>query len=168
MINWQFFPRSTEPPLHLRQVVDVFVKHAEDIDSAIHTLPSNAVLSIVRAGLEELDFQVERSKSKIDKIKVPVLFGRNGMLEKSFDADGLNKATKTVIEIEAGRAVTNYQFLKDLFQACMMSNVEYLVVAVRNIYSSNKDFETMATFFDTLYASNRLQLPLKGVLAIGY
>ena len=50
----------------------------------------------------------------------------------------------------------------------MMSNVEYLVVAVRNIYSSNKDFETMATFFDTLYASNRLQLPLKGVLAIGY
>jgi len=30
------------------------------------------------------------------------------------------------LEVEAGRAYTNYQFLKDLFQACMMHDVQYL------------------------------------------
>jgi hypothetical protein len=75
---------------------------------------------------------------------------------------------KTVIEVEAGRAVTNYQFLKDLFQACMMHEVDFLVVAVRNTYSKNKDFQNVINFFNTLYASERLVLPLEGVLIIGY
>jgi hypothetical protein len=30
------------------------------------------------------------------------------------------------------------------------------------------DFERAARFFDTLYASNRLKLPLDGILLIGY
>ena len=61
----------------------------------------------------------------------------------------------------------NFQFLKDLFQACMMRNVEYLAIAVRNIYKGNRNFESVYRFIDTLYASNRLQLPLKGILIIG-
>jgi len=65
--------------------------------------------------------------------------------------------------------VANNQFLKDLFQACMMHEVDYLAIAVRNVYhESNKDFESVSTFMDTLYASDRLQLPLKGVLILGY
>ena len=107
-----------------------------------------------------------------DNIEVPVLFGRNGVVTKSFEADAYNQATKTVIEVEAGRALTNYQFLKDLFEACMMNEAEYLVIAVRNIYatksSSSKDFEKIEQFFDTLYQSERLQLPLSGILLIGY
>jgi hypothetical protein len=99
---------------------------------------------------------------------VPVLFGLNGILEKSFEADAYHNENKTVLEIEAGRGVTNYQFLKDLFQACMMNNVEYLVIGVRRIYRTSKDFEKVVTFFDTLYASDRLQLPLKGILVVGY
>lgn len=78
----------------------------------------------------------------------------------------LNK--KVVIEIEAGRAVSNYQFLKDLFQACVMQDVDYLVIAVRNIYRTSKDFDKLITFLDALYVSNRLILPLKGILIIGY
>ena len=50
----------------------------------------------------------------------------------------------------------------------MMYNVEYLVIGIRRIYRTSKDFEKVVTFFDTLYASDRLQLPLKGVLVIGY
>lgn len=75
---------------------------------------------------------------------------------------------KTVIEIEAGRAVTNYQFLKDLFEACVMVNVEFLVIAVRKVYRNSHDFEKVITFFETLYASNRIALPLNGILVIGY
>lgn len=50
----------------------------------------------------------------------------------------------------------------------MMQDVDYLAIAVRNVYRGNKDFETVLKFFDTLYASNRLTLPLKGILVIGY
>jgi hypothetical protein len=70
--------------------------------------------------------------------------------------------------VEAGRGVTNYQFLKDLFQACMMHEVSYLAIAVRNKYRNSHDYEKVQTFFETLYASQRLTLPLKGRLIIGY
>ncbi|AEW21273.1 hypothetical protein BFO_0629 [Tannerella forsythia 92A2] len=49
-----------------------------------------------------------------------------------------------------------------------MSDVDYLVIAVRNIYRKNQDFEKVISFFNTLYASGRLILPLKGILIIGY
>ena len=169
MINWQYYPKSNEIPDHLYKVVSVFERKEEIVNSKDHKHSSNTVLSKLREGLVSVGFKVEKSKKQKDRIKVPVLFGRNGYLEKYFDADGINTSTKTVIEVEAGRGVTNYQFLKDLFQACMMHDVEYLVIAVRNLYYvNNKDFEKVTSFFDTLYTSNRLNLPLKGILIIGY
>jgi hypothetical protein len=168
MINWQFFPKSRVIPEHLLNVVRIFEFNEASISSETHNLSSNDVLEYVRSNLEDLNFQIEKSKKSEDKIKVPVLFGQNGKLEKSFDADGYNNSNKTVIEVEAGRAVTNYQFLKDLFQACMMYDVDYLIIAVRNDYRRNPDFQNVTTFFDTLYASGRLELPLKGILIIGY
>lgn len=168
MINWQFFPKSRIIPEHLKDVLDVFECNERLISSEENNYGSNEVLEFVRSSLEELKFQIEKSKKSNDKIKVPVLFGQNGKLEKYFDADGYNKENKTVIEVEAGRAVTNYQFLKDLFQACMMYEVDYLVIAIRKDYRGNPDFQNVITFFETLYASGRLQLPLKGILIIGY
>lgn len=78
--------------------------------------------------------------------------------------------------MEAGRAVFNNQFLKDIFQACMMCEVEYLVIAVLNEYrfkvsekeQCSHDYQSVKTFLETLYVSNRLKLPLKGILLIGY
>lgn len=168
MINWQYYPKSKEIPTHLKDVVDIFVLNQNIISSDDFTLNSNDVLEKISLNLLELNYQVEVSKKAIDKIKVPVLFGMNGKLEKFFDADAYNEELKTVIEVEAGRAVTNYQFLKDLFQACMMHEVDFLVIAVRNTYRTNKDFQSVITFFDTLQASGRLILPLKGILIIGY
>jgi hypothetical protein len=168
MINWQFFPKSRIIPEHLINVLSVFQTNEIIISSDFNKYSSNEVLGHVRAGLEKLNFKIEKSKKSTDKIKVPVLFGQNGKLEKYFDADGYNESNKTVIEVEAGRAFTNYQFLKDLFQACMMFEVEYLIIAVRKDYRGNPDFQNVISFFDTLYASGRLQLPLKGILIIGY
>jgi hypothetical protein len=146
----------------------VFALHQGLIDSDYNNLNSNEVLETVRIGLENQGYQIEKSKKTVDKIKVPVLFGINGKLEKYFEADGYDKISKTVIEVEAGRAVTNYQFLKDLFQACIMFDIDYLIIAVRNNYRGNPDFQNVNTFLDTLYVSDRLKLPLKGVLIIGY
>ena len=123
---------------------------------------------ILREGLQQSNFRVEKGNKIEDKIRVAVLFGRDGKLEKSFNVDAFQEQTGTILEIEAGRAVDNYQFLKDLFEACMIYNSQYLVIAVRRIYRKQADFETLVTYFDTLYSSGRLKLPLKGVLIVGY
>lgn len=75
---------------------------------------------------------------------------------------------KIVIEVEAGRTTENHQFLKDIFEASMMFSVEYLVIAVRNIYRNHNDFERIYPFLETMYITNRIKLPLKGILLIGY
>jgi hypothetical protein len=148
--------------------VKCFEKVYEDIRSPENNLDSDGVLKKVGPHLQNLNFKVEVSKKKDDKIPVPVLFGLNNKVDKYFSADSLSEDGKIVIEIEAGRAVVNYQFLKDIFQACMMYGVEYLIIAVRNDYQNKDDFQKVCVFLETLYISNRLKLPLKGILIIGY
>jgi hypothetical protein len=172
MINWQYYPKSDSLPDHLGLVVRAFTVHEPEIRSLVGTaeseLSSNLVLAAISDDLVKIGYRVEASKKAADKIQVPVLFGRNGFVEKSFEADAYSAENGTVIEIEAGRAVVNNAFLKDLFQTCMMQDVRYAVIAVRNIYRRSRDFDRVVSFFDTLYASSRLKLPLDGVLIIGY
>ena len=149
-----------------------FDRHMEDISSSEHCLSSNDVLAIVANDLEESGYLVEKSKRSEDLIRMPVLFGEQGALEKEFYADAYHPGAHIVLEVEAGRAVANNQFLKDLFEACMMEDSEYLCIAVRKQYSgggvNSQDYDRVCTFLKTLYASNRLKLPLKGVMVLGY
>lgn len=168
MINWQYYPKSDAAPKIAATVIAAFEAVSADIDSTVHTLESNLVLAALSAGLNAAGFTVESDKTAEGKVKVPVLFGRNGRLEKSFDADAFHRDCGFVLEVEAGRGVVNNQFLKDLFQACMMHDVFYLGIAIRNVYRKSPDFDKVVRFFDTMYASNRLTLPLKGILVIGY
>lgn len=168
MINYQLFPRSIGLSTELEQIVQCFDAVNHLISSDVNNLSSNEVLSAIRSNLERADFLVEAGKSNKDKIHVPVLFGHNNKIDKSFYADALSRDGKIVIEIEAGRATENNQFLKDIFQACMMHKVEYLVIAVRNTYRGHADFEIVYSFLETLYISSRLHLPLKGILLVGY
>ena len=168
MLQYQFFPRSIGVSVSVRAVIACFEKNITLIDSDTQNLSSNQVLAILQNDLEQLGYAVERSKKDADKIKVPVLFGLNNRIDKAFHADAVSNDGKIVIEVEAGRATENNQFLKDIFQACMMHGVEYLVIVVRNSYRGHKDFEIIHTFLETLYVSNRLKLPLSGILLIGY
>jgi hypothetical protein len=166
-IEWQYYPRSKKATLLAESVVQAFTREAETISSSLHERPSNEVLEAVRKHLVEFGFEVEAGKRQDEKLCVPVLFGRGGAPEKSFDADAYHRSGGFVLEVEAGRGVVNNQFLKDLFQACMMHEVRYLA-AIRQVYRGDRNFETVCGFFDTLYASNRLALPLEGILVIGY
>jgi hypothetical protein len=170
MLNWAYFPRSVKPVSLATDVVQSFVSVYPDIKSTTHTLTSNEVLAKVGPLLAERGFTVETGKKKDEKIYVPVLYGNNGEVAKAFEADAHHIEGKFVVEVEAGRGVVNNQFLKDLFQACMMDEINYLAIAIRNIYgnTNSPDFERVITFFETLYASNRINLPLKGILIIGY
>lgn len=173
MTEWMYFPRSDRCPETLAGVVAAFEVHEDSLDSERHDgMNSNEVLEVVRPNLESLGFMVETGKKSSQKVRLPVLFGRNGAVEKAFEADAFSPEAGAVIEVEAGRAVANNQFLKDLFQACMMQDTRFLVIAVRKVYrsgsSESRDFDRVVTFFETLYVSGRLQLPLDGVMIIGY
>lgn len=168
MIRFQFFPRSQGINVEIQSVISAFQIEYERLKSPDFNLSSNEVLEIVRPHLEKIGFTCETGKTKEKKISVPVLFGYDNKVDKAFNADAVSHDGKIVIEIEAGRATENNQFLKDIFQACMMFEVEYLVIVVRKVYRKHKDFEIIHTFLETLYISNRLHLPLKGILLIGY
>ena len=168
MIRYQFFPRSRGVTEEIQKVIDCFKAVEKKIDSSYHDLESDEVLATVRPFLEKEGYSVEKSKRKKEKINVPVLFGNDNKVDQFFNADALSHDGRIVIEVEAGRATENNQFLKDVFEACMMFDVEYLVLAVRNKYRTHKDFDKIYQFLETLYISNRLQLPLKGILLIGY
>jgi len=169
MNQWQYYPRAIPCPTHLIDVIDIFRRHTQKIRSDRKKQShSNAVLAVLARDLKLLNYRVETGKRREDKVNVPVLFGRNGEVEKSFDADAYNKNLNTVIEVEAARATSCNQFMKDLFQASMMEGIEYCVIAVRTKSKVSKDFEIVCKFIDTIYASNRLRLPLEGILIIGY
>lgn len=168
MIQYQFFPRSRGLTDEMRQVVDCFNVVNDRISSETNDLVSNDVLAILRPHFEQIGFVVETGKAKEEKIDVPVLFGIDNKVDKSFYADALSQDGRIVVEVEAGQATENHRFLKDIFEASMMFDVEYLVLAVRNKYRSHNDFDRVFTFLETLYISNRLHLPLKGILLIGY
>ena len=168
MIQYQFYPRSIGVTPEISKIIDAFRAVENDIDSTQSSLSSNGVLEKVRPHLERIKFKVEKGKQKTNKIDVPVLFGRNNKVDKMFYADALSEDGRIVIEIEAGRATENNQFLKDIFEACMMYGVDYLVLAVRNVYRDHEDFNKVSVFLETLYISNRIHLPLKGILLIGY
>jgi hypothetical protein len=168
MIHWMNFPQSRAATDLSKNVVRAFEHVAESIDSDHHQLNSNGVLLKVAPHLRKLGFKVEDGKRQHQKISVPVLFGLNGKPEKTFDADAFHPEEGFVLEVEAGRGVINNQFLKDLFQASMMHDVKHLGLAVRNTYRGSPDFQKVCRFFETLFASQRLQLPLNTIVVIGY
>ncbi|MDZ4404742.1 hypothetical protein [Prosthecobacter sp.] len=168
MLRYQLFPRSVGLTERLKEIITCFEVVYEDIKSPENTLNSNGVLQKLRPYLERINFTIESGKLRGEKIPVPVLFGLNNQIDKYFDADGLSKDGTIVLEVEAGRAVVNFQFLKDIFQACMMHGVEYLILGVRNNYRGGDDFQKVHAFLETLYISSRLTLPIKGVVLIGY
>jgi hypothetical protein len=139
-------------------------------------MQSNEVLRLVAPGLEASGYTVERSGSQLPLV---VLWDRNGAPKKAYKVDAKCQhapGRETVVEVEAGAGHANNRWRKDLMEACLMPYVDYLVIAVRNNYwfmnggrpTSTPDFNLVATELDALYESRRLQLPIMGILVIGY
>ncbi|WP_176789748.1 MULTISPECIES: hypothetical protein [Ruminococcus] len=167
-MKWSFFPRNKRILDQLLNVITAFADNDQKIKSDTNTLVSDEVLKAVSESLENIGYTVEKSKKDKDKIKIPVLYGECGKPSLNFEADAFNYEHNIVIEVEAGRAVTNYQFLKDFFEACCMDSAEYLCIAVRLQYKTSADYKKVCDFFDAMYASNKFNVPLKGILIIGY
>jgi len=168
VIVWQHYPKNARIPDSLCEIVEIFKNCEAQISSENKGLISNEVLEVITPSLIKLGYVVEMGKKTHEKIRVPVTYKERGEPDLTFEADAYHSENRIVLEVEAGRAVANNQFLKDLFQACMMENVDYLCIAVRKIYRGHKDYDKVINFIEALYISGRLTLPLKGILIVGY
>jgi hypothetical protein len=77
-----------------------------------------------------------------------------------------------VLEVEAGRGAANNADYRDLVRASLMVDADYLILAMMREYHSGaqvmRSYEQTLKRLDAIYASDRLKLPLKGVLLVGY
>jgi hypothetical protein len=175
-IRYQTFPRTRVPPPFVEKVVQAFRNHEPAISTSLNKgLDSNQVLQEIRDDLVSLGFRIEKGKVIAGKVRQPVLFGENGKIEVPYDVDGYHPDWKAVLEVEAGRGIMGNAIYRDLIRACVMAEVEYLVLAVANHYhykSSNKettsdDYDLALKQLHTLYGHDTFRLPY-GLVLIGY
>jgi hypothetical protein len=171
--SWKFYPTRSPAPAWADGVLEAFGKARGGIDSETnHGVVSDDCLAALRSGMEELGFEIEAGKRAAQKIRRPVLFGENGKAEVSYEVDGFHDDDRIVLEVEAGRGAANNADYRDLVRAGLMVDVDYLILAVMREYRPGKQtiksFEKTRKRLDAIYASDRLKLPLKGVLLVGY
>jgi hypothetical protein len=176
-IHFSTFPRTEPPPNFVYSLTQVFQVNEVNISTKKleKGLTSDQVLAILRAGLVELGFEVEAGKTKEQKIERPVFFGENGIPTVRYQIDAYHPGWRCGLEIEAGRAWMGNAVYRDLIQASVMVNVEYLCLAVPNSYkyqtagkgSISRDYENTKNLAEALYGHSRLTLPYK-LIIIGY
>jgi hypothetical protein len=176
-IHFSTFPRTELPPDFVFPLAQVFNAHEEDIytKKLDKGLTIGQVLAILRTDLQELGFEVEAGKLKEQKIERPVFFGENGVPTVRYQIYAYHPIWKCGLEIEAGRAWMGNAVYRDLIQASVMVNVEYLCLAVPNSYkyktvgrnSICHDYDNTKNLADALYIHSRLTLPYK-LIIIGY
>lgn len=176
-IHFSTFPRTELPPDFVFPLSKVFQTHEEDISTnkLEKGLTSDQVLAILRSDLQDLGFEVEAGKTKEQKIERPVFFGENGIPTVRYQIDAYHPDWKCGLEIEAGRAWMGNAVYRDLIQASVMVQVEYLCLAVPNSYkyltsgrsSISRDYENTKNLAEALYGHSRLNLPYK-LIVIGY
>jgi hypothetical protein len=118
---------------------------------------------------------VEADKSSAGKLKRPVFFGEDGRPFRQYEIDGFHSEWRCGIEIEAGRAWMGNAVYRDLIQAMVMVDLDYLILAVPLGYryrSSgkpvvSKDYENATTVADALYSHTRIKMPYRLIL-LGY
>ena len=168
-MNHIYFPNQSKIPSTLKKLLKIFEKYKDLIDSSNDDdetrRNSDAVLGILSDDLEKAGYLVERSKKREDKISFKFKVDE---IDLTFEADGFHASHKIAIEVEAGRAWDNKQFLKDIFEASLIDEIEYMVVAVRMKYRGRNDFLKISNWLKAIYASNKIKMNFRGLLLIGY
>lgn len=174
--TWKFYPARARPPVWVGEVVSAFGSVREEIDSAqVHT-KSDEALSVLRPGLLKLGFEVEAGKKKVEKIRRPVLFGEFGREDQAYEVDAFHESLGVAMEVEAGRGARGNAVYRDLIQTSLLVDARYLVLAVQVNYRHKTagkqtvvySYRDTKNILDAIFASDRLKLPLEGILLVGY
>jgi hypothetical protein len=176
--SWNYFPRNVRPP----EWVEPFIAEVRAAELRISTveqktgLHSDDVLQDLAPGLKRLGYTVESGRRAANRIRRPVLFGANGHAEVSYEIDAFHDDHGIVVEVEAGRAASNNATYRDIIRASLILDAQYLVLLLpvayrfnnRNQAASIPAYRHCLDLLSALYASQRLPLPLHGVLLVGY
>jgi hypothetical protein len=176
-VRFTCFPQTQPPPSFLSSIVDIFRNH-EPVISTIALakgLESDPVLKEIAADLADIGFAVETAKTVKAKIPRPVFYGENGVPSLRYDIDAYHAAWRCGLEVEAGRAILGNAIFRDLFQAMVMTDVDYLCLAIPNVYKhksggrniSVKYYEKAISIAEALYGHSRVAMPY-GLTVIGY
>jgi len=173
--RWIFFPRSDSPPAWVSPIVSVFAGLQSKLDTVHQHNKSDAALSLLRPQLETAGYHVEGGAHE-KTIYRPVHFGEQGKADREYQIDAYHPELRVGLEVEAGRSIRGNAIYRDIIQASLMVDLDYLALAIPLRYRFNgkgkpfedKPYEHGLTVFDAIYASERFRLPLKGVLFIGY
>lgn len=171
--QWKFYPSRSPAPEWVVDVVAAFTASGPQLDSRLnHGVTSDAALAVLRPALVSLGFEIEASKTKVDKIWRPVLFGEVGRPLVAYEVDGFHAEHGIVLEVEAGRGAAGNADYRDLIRTSLIVDAEYLVLGMMLEYRTGKmtmrSYERTREQIDAIYASERLKLPFKGILLIGY
>jgi hypothetical protein len=139
-------------------------------------MESDAVLSVIASGLASLGFAVEQGKKKEGKLPRPVFFGDEGTFLRTYEIDAFDAQHGIALEVEAGRATMGNAIYRDLIQASLMVDAEYLTLAVPVEYryrsggrvTREPSYAKTYSVVEAIYGSPRLTLPFDGLLLIGY
>ena len=175
---WDYFPRNARPPEWVNPLV-ALARVAEPRISTVEQrtgLASDDVLKELAPGLRTQGFTVEESKRKSDRIRRPVLYGRNGMPELAYEIDAFNDENGIAVEVEAGRAASNNATYRNIIRASLILDARHLVLILPVAYRFNNSgktntvraYENGVGILSAIYASQRLALPFDGILLIGY
>lgn len=171
--SWKFFPSRSPAPEWVNTVAGAFSDAAPDIDSRVkHGVTSDQALAALRPALVAQGFEIEAGKTASGKIRRPVLFGENGRPRVAYEVDGFHPQLGIVLEVEAGRGAAGNADYRDLVRTSLIVDAEFLILAVMLEYRTGKttmkSYDRTRDQLDAIYASERLLLPFKGILLIGY
>lgn len=168
------YPRTAPPSAFTRDIVESF----RAVETRISTrrlkeegLGSDDVLEEVRPELENIGFRIEGGDHESNPLERPLLFGENGEPGATYRVDGYHERQECILEVEAGRGAKSNAVHRDLIRAMTISGVEFLILAVPNLYERKsmrmEAYNNVKPVIERLYRSNRVDLPF-GVVLLGY
>lgn len=173
--RYLYFPKSETPPVWVAKVAAVFEAQRPLLDTLGGKWnKSDEGLRHLRPGLEAAGFQVEGSKKRADKLHRPVFFGEQGKPSTQYEIDAYHQELRIVMEIEAGRSLHGGALYRDLIRMSLMADCDYAIIAVPLQYrvgpkqQANPVYDTAKAVLEAIYGTNRLRLPFKGLLLVGY
>lgn len=175
---WSYYPRNVRPPQWAREFAQLVASVESTISTVEHKtgLSSDQVLQQLAPGLLDLGYAVESGKTKAQRIYRPVLFGDNGEPRVSYEIDAFHDELGIAVEVEAGRGAAGNADYRDIVRTSLILDANHMALLLPQRYRttvSNKvhaiaAYEHTRGQLDAIYASQRLVLPFKGVLLIGY
>ncbi|MGO9243490.1 MAG: hypothetical protein ACLQDC_01795 [Verrucomicrobiia bacterium] len=107
---------------------------------------------------------METGKRSGHKIARPVFYGENGEPSLRYEIVAYYPEWRCGLEVEAGRAIFGNAVFRDLFQAMVMADVDYLCIAVSSTYKHklkgklriSHDYQKAVAVAEALYGHSRV------------